>query len=324
MKGAAMRFYPESFNISTPTDRSIQVERHFNAPRTLVFEAFTRPELVRRWLLGPDGWTMPVCEIDLRPGGRYRYLWRRESTGTEMGMGGVFLEVVPPEKIVATEAFDDSWYPGEAIDTTLFEQDGDITKVRLTVLYESKEARDIASRSGMDTGMVAGYNRLEEVLTSLPRRIGLPVVAKTTPQLVAAIHITIPRSQIRSVMGPGLNEVMSAVSAQAIGPAGSWFTHHLKITPETFDFEICVPVNAPVAPAGRVVAREVPAMRIASTVYRGPYEELGDAWGEFDRWLVAGGHVPAPDLYEFYTVGPESRRAPSEWQTELRRPLLDA
>src|SRR5262249_33458965 len=130
MKGMAMRFLPDSFNISTPTDRSIQVERDFNAPRELVFDAFTKPDLVRRWLLGPEGWTMPVCEIDLRVGGKYRYVWRKESIGQQMGMGGVFREVVRSEKLVATEKFDEAWYPGEALGTTTFQQQGEVTKVR--------------------------------------------------------------------------------------------------------------------------------------------------------------------------------------------------
>jgi uncharacterized protein YndB with AHSA1/START domain len=159
-----MLFYRESFKMSTPSDLEIQVERNFNAPRELVFDAFTKPELVRRWLLGPNGWTMPVCEIDLRVGGRYRYLWRKESTGVEMGLGGVFREIVRPERLVATERFDEAWYPGEALDTTVFEDHGATTKMTLTVLYESKEARDTATRSGMEGGMVASYNRLEEVL----------------------------------------------------------------------------------------------------------------------------------------------------------------
>ena len=161
-----MRFYPESFKMSTPTEREIEIERDFDAPRELVFDAFTKPELVRRWLLGPEGWTMPVCEIDLRPGGVYRYVWRKESTGTEMGMGGVFREVVRPEKLVATEKFDEAWYAGEAVDTTVFEDRGGITKVRLIVQYESQEARDAATRSRMERGMAAGYNRLEELLAS--------------------------------------------------------------------------------------------------------------------------------------------------------------
>ena len=162
-----MLYYPESFKVSTPSDREIVVERYFNAPRRLVWDAFTKPDLVRRWRLGPDGWTMPVCEIDLRVGGAYRYVWRKESTGTDMGMGGVFREVVRPERLVATEKFDDAWYPGDAVDTTVFEERGEITKVRLTVQYESKDARDTATRSGMERGMAAGYNRLEQVLASL-------------------------------------------------------------------------------------------------------------------------------------------------------------
>jgi uncharacterized protein YndB with AHSA1/START domain len=159
-------FYPDSFQVSTPTDREIQVTRDFNAPRRLVFDAFTKPELVRRWLLGPPGWTMPVCEIDLTPGGAYRYVWRQEADGREMGMGGTFREIVSPERLVATEKFDESWYPGEALDTTVFIEKGDITKITITVLYESMEARDTARRSGMERGMAASYNRLEEWLVS--------------------------------------------------------------------------------------------------------------------------------------------------------------
>jgi len=162
-----MQFYPDSFKVTTPSDREVLIERDFNAPRDLVFDAFTKPELVRRWLLGPEGWTMPVCEIDLRVGGSYRYVWHKESTGHQMGMGGVFREVVRPEKLVATEKFDDAWYPGEAVNTTLFDEKRGITKVRLTVLYQSQEARDTATRSGMEQGMIVGYNRLEELLSSI-------------------------------------------------------------------------------------------------------------------------------------------------------------
>ena len=157
-------FYPESFRLSTPSDLEVRVERDFHAPRERVFDAFTKPELVRRWLLGPDGWTMPVCDIDLRAGGLYRYVWRKESRGIEMGMGGLFFEVIRPEKLVATEKFDDSWYPGEAVDTTVFEQHGPVTRMTLTVRYESKGARDTASRSGMEHGMIAGYDGLEAIL----------------------------------------------------------------------------------------------------------------------------------------------------------------
>jgi uncharacterized protein YndB with AHSA1/START domain len=159
-------FYPDSFKVSTPSDHEIRVTRDFHAPRQLVFDAFTKPDLVRRWLLGPPGWTMPVCELDLRVGGAYRYVWRK--TGVrDMGMGGIFREIVPPERLAATERFDESWYPGDALDTTVFVEEGDITKVTITILYESKEARDTARRSGMEHGMAAGYNRLEGQLSTI-------------------------------------------------------------------------------------------------------------------------------------------------------------
>lgn len=159
-------FYPGSFQVTASTDREIEIARDFHAPRQLVFDAFTKPELVRQWLLGPEGWTMPVCEIDLRVGGAYRYVWHKEGV-KDMGMGGVFREIDSPARLVATEKFDDSWYPGEALNTTVFVEDGAITRTKITVLYESREARDTAMRSGMEQGMAAGYTRLEQLLLAM-------------------------------------------------------------------------------------------------------------------------------------------------------------
>jgi uncharacterized protein YndB with AHSA1/START domain len=156
--------FPDSFKVSTPSDREIQVTRDFDALRRWVFDAFTKPELVRRWLLGPPGWTMPLCEIDLRVGGAYRYVWRSDKDGAQMAMGGEFREVIPLERLVATESFDDAWYPGEALDTTVFVETRGLTTVTITILYESQEARDTARRSGMEHGMAAGYDRLESLL----------------------------------------------------------------------------------------------------------------------------------------------------------------
>src|SRR5882724_8416738 len=106
-----------TLQISTPSDRELAMTRVFDAPRRLVFDALTKPELVKRWLLGPPGWTMPVCEIDLKVGGAYRYVWRN-TKGKEMGMGGVYREIVPQERLVCTELFDEAWYPGESLTTT--------------------------------------------------------------------------------------------------------------------------------------------------------------------------------------------------------------
>jgi len=159
----------ETFHITAHGDREIVVTRVFAAPRQLVFDAYTKPELVKRWLLGPDGWSMPVCEIDLREGGKYRYVWRNDSTGHEMGMGGVYREVVAPDRFVATEKFDEAWYPGEAVDTIAFVEKAGKTTLTQTILYDSRETRDAVLKSPMQKGMAMSYDRLEGFLPSLQR-----------------------------------------------------------------------------------------------------------------------------------------------------------
>ena len=145
-------------------DRELVITREFDAPRRLVFAAHTEPELVRRWLLGPDGWTMTVCDIDLRVGGRFRYVWKRDGNGDEMGMGGEFREIQAPERIVSTEKFDECWYPGEAVGTLVLTEHKGRTTLKQTVTYDSREARDVVLASPMEEGLAAGYDRLERVL----------------------------------------------------------------------------------------------------------------------------------------------------------------
>jgi uncharacterized protein YndB with AHSA1/START domain len=153
-----------NLKLTTRGDREVVMMRTLDAPRKLVFDAFTKPELVKQWLLGPPGWSMPVCEIDLRVGGSYRYVWRKAGV-PDMGMGGVYREIVPPEKIVSTETFDQAWYPGEAVGTVLLVEQGGKTTVTQTVLYQSKEARDGILKSGMEKGVAASYDRLAELLS---------------------------------------------------------------------------------------------------------------------------------------------------------------
>ncbi len=152
--------------LTAPGEREIVMTRVFDAPRKLVFDAFAKPELLRRWLLGPPGWSMPVCEIDLRVGGAYRYVWRRDRDGTEMGMGGVYREIMAPERLVTTERFDEAWYPGEAVGTLVLVEQGGRTTVTQTMLYESREARDAVLKSGMEKGVAASYDRLADLLAS--------------------------------------------------------------------------------------------------------------------------------------------------------------
>lgn len=139
--------------------------RVFDAPPELVFDALTKPELVKRWLLGPPGWSMPVCQIDLKVGGAFRYVWRNED-GREMGMGGKYTEIVRPKRIVNTELFDEAWYEGESLNTWVLTEKGGSTTLTVTMRYGSQKTRDGVLESGMQSGVAASYDRLDEILAS--------------------------------------------------------------------------------------------------------------------------------------------------------------
>lgn len=147
-----------------PSDREIAFTRVFNAPCRLVYDAWTNPTHLPHWLLGPKGWTMPVCEVDLRPGGAYRFVWRGPD-GTDMGLRGVYQEIKAPERLVAKEAFDD--FPGETLNTLVFSEKDGKTTIRATILYPSKEARDAVLQSGMRDGLSESLDRLAEHLPTM-------------------------------------------------------------------------------------------------------------------------------------------------------------
>jgi uncharacterized protein YndB with AHSA1/START domain len=153
--------------VSTPSDREIRMTRVFDAPSRLVYDAYTKPELLQRWLGVFGGWTLAVCDIDLRVGGKYRYVWRK-GKDIEMGMGGEYLEIVPGRKVVTNEKFDDPWYEGEAIATVTFEETKGRTTLTMDVRYDSREIRDAVLRSPMETGVAASYDTLEQVLARQP------------------------------------------------------------------------------------------------------------------------------------------------------------
>jgi effector-binding domain-containing protein len=153
--------------------------------------------------------------------------------------------------------------------------------------------------------------------------IDTPRIERTDAQSTAIIRLTVPRTEMRTVMGPGLGELMATLQAQRIVTAGPWFTHHLRMDPATFDFEIGVPVTAPVAPAGRVTNGQLPGATVARTIYRGPYEGLPSAWKEFNAWIAAQGQIAGPSLWETYVTDPKENPDPATWRTELTRPLLN-
>ena len=156
-----------TIDVSTPSDREVRIVRAFNAPRALVFRAWTEPDLVKRWMAGPEGWSVTKSEGDPRPGGSYRIEWSGPDSAF-MAMTGTYREIEPPERIVSVEAFDEAWHPGEAVTTITFsEDDPGETTVVMTILYESKEARDIAIATGMTDGMTVTYESLDRLLAEI-------------------------------------------------------------------------------------------------------------------------------------------------------------
>lgn len=153
---------------TTPSDREIAMTRTFDAPRELVWEAFTNPEHIPHWF-GYRDWTLPVCDVDLRPGGRWRYVMRGPD-GQEVGLGGEYREVVRPELLVSTESFDD--YPGDSVNTLTLVEEGGRTTLRCVSVYDSEETRDGVLASGMQDGAAVTYERLAEVVSGLAAEAG--------------------------------------------------------------------------------------------------------------------------------------------------------
>lgn len=150
-----------------------------------------------------------------------------------------------------------------------------------------------------------------------------PHITQSEARQTAVIHLTVPRSDIQKVMGPGIQELLATLGAQGVKPAGPVYAHYLAMPGETFDFNIGVPVSSPVTPSGRVMPGSLPAARVARTVLHGNYDGLAAGWGEFLAWIASEGHRRAPDLWEAYVKGPESDPDPATWCTELNQPLLD-
>jgi uncharacterized protein YndB with AHSA1/START domain len=160
--------------VTLPSDREVKVTRSFRAARPLVYRAYTEPALLQRWLLGPPGWSMPVCEMDVRVGGRYRWRWQSAKDRSEFGFAGTFREVQAPSRLVHTEGYDpgtlgDAYPQSEAFVTVTFTEDSGITTVTTLIDFRSKEARDAAMASGMTDGMEQSYQLLDRLLSSQPR-----------------------------------------------------------------------------------------------------------------------------------------------------------
>jgi len=157
----------ESFQVTTPSTHEIRMTRLFNAPRELVFEAMTRPEHVKQWwgCLG-EGYSVPVCEIDFRIGGAWRFV-NRHPKG-EAAFRGEYLEIAPPGRVVFTEIFEQFPDTVSVVTAELSDENGK-TRLTATVRYPSPQVRDMVIATGMARGAGISYDRLEDLVTELQR-----------------------------------------------------------------------------------------------------------------------------------------------------------
>ena len=153
--------------VSTPSDLEVVIERMFDAPADMVFDCYTKPDLVRRWMTGMDGWSLSTCDIDLRPGGTYRYIWSGPDDAS-MGLTGVFHEIERPTRLLTTETFDDDFGMGKMlIDAGFAAAENERTRLKQVITYQSRAQRDASLETGMTDGMSISFASLDALLADL-------------------------------------------------------------------------------------------------------------------------------------------------------------
>lgn len=148
-------------------EREVEIARVLNGPRALVFDCWTTPALLQRWMHGPGDWELAVCELDVQVGGKLRFVWRNKTDGREMGMSGEYREIVRPERLMHTECFDEDWTGGETLVTLDLQERDRRTLATMTIRYSSKQARDDALKTGMVDGMEMSFARMDELLVEM-------------------------------------------------------------------------------------------------------------------------------------------------------------
>lgn len=288
--------------------REIVMRRTLDAPRALAFDAFVRPQIVRRWLLGPDGWSMPVCEIDARVGGKFHYVWAQAGRES-FELHGVFRELVRPERIVHSERFEPDWYNGECIATTVFTDHGAGTLVTITLLFEDEKSRDLAAFSGMETGVERGYQRLDEMMAD-----GFYTVLPVTRQPTAVVKGDVAFADLRTFHLDARRKITEALPNLGPGAGETWVTLHRARAGDKLYLEPGVMVAKPVKPHGNVVASELPGGNAVHHLLVGPFDQLPQAWPALTAWCARNGHKLEGTCWEVY--GPQASD-PEKQETQL-------
>ncbi len=324
-----------TLTVTYPSPTELRIQRTFDAPRRLVWEAHTKPEYLRQWQLGYDGWSMPVCEFDAREGGAYRYEWLNDETGERMAMGGTILEFVPIERMVATEQFDEAWYPGQCVNTSEFAESADGTQTTLTVTsrFESEAALQAASGTDMVDGMGFTYDRLAEFLGTLVANAATAVDPTTLDIRYEIVDLPEQRiARLRGVLSEAqANWGQTYEVAQAAGLLGQPGVVTASVLPSgtggsaepngdiTYDTAVTLPDG--VEPPAPLVEDRIPAGRYARATYTGPFEGLATAWAALTGPGLATLHttMASGPAFEIYRSSGEDG-TPSV--TELHVPIV--
>jgi uncharacterized protein YndB with AHSA1/START domain/effector-binding domain-containing protein len=295
--------------MSTEPRPVITVETTVVVPVQRAWLLWTDPRHITKWNQASDDWHTPRAENDVREGGHF--LIRMEAKDGSMGFDfeGVYEVVVRNERV--------EYRIGDGRKVAVrFIANGEATTV--TETFEAESTHPVEMQRDGWQSILESYRKYA---ASRPR-LTIPQVVETKSELAAVVHVVTPRDQIKEAMRPAVDEVIAAVMGQGIGPVGPMFSRHFEMKPDVFDFEVGFPVSAPVAPVGRVQSGELPAAKVVRAIYQGPYESLGEAWGEFLELVASAGHVKTTGLWERYLTNPMETPNPEDHQTELNQPIV--
>lgn len=306
------------FVVRSEGEREIVISRSFKAPRALVFDCWTKPELFARWFVRP-GWTVPVLEMDVRPGGRYRYVMRQDD-GSEFTMQGEYREVLRPERLVSTIAFagfnEVGWRPEDATVSVIeLTEESRGTLMTMTQTYPSQEVRD-QTLNFMETQPGAsgadGYDRLAEMVEERESDSEEVEVRLLAAQPIISIRATVKVADLAATIDDRISALREYLERRGVRPAGAPFVRYHSfpdIRADTegagdleTDLEEGVPVTHPLPGEGRIASGELPGGPVITTVYTGVPEGLGAAYARIATWLQEHGEQatgPAWEVYDF-------------------------
>jgi uncharacterized protein YndB with AHSA1/START domain/effector-binding domain-containing protein len=279
--------------LKTEGDRHVVITRRFAAPPQAVYRAHTEPKLIRKWMLGPEGWTMPVCACDARPGGKFRYEWA-DCKGGGFYITGEFIELAPFSKIVHVERMHlPEPTPDNHIETR-FEVDGNGTFMTMKMTLPDAETRAAMLATGMEHGMEASYARFESQVSNewkpmLAEEDSPYAIVEVEPQHTAAVKFAAAFADLPKAERSARAMIADTLPRLGVEPVGDSFTLCRMLKEGKMHYEPGVIVSRAFAPSGDVVSSQLPGGRVVSHTLIGPFDQLPQAWPALFAWCKAQG-----------------------------------